>query len=127
MPALHAGSSRLCGVLLTVAALAACASAPVEPNAPERAQPWQPEANVPAPAHASAFATYRPHVEQPLAEWRAVNEAVNRVGGWRTYGREAEAPLQPLPPLGRAGQAPPAAAPGTPPAPPAAPSKEAPR
>ena len=54
---------------------------------------------MPAVRHESAFSTYRPHVDTPVGDWRAANEAVNRVGGWRAYGREAGAPLQPLPPV----------------------------
>lgn len=104
--------------LVAASALAACASAPPAP-APDdgpslRAQPWQAEAPVPAPAHVSAFATYRPHVDQPVGDWRAANEAVLRAGGWRAYGREAEAPLQPLPPLGTTAAPKPASGPEAP-------------
>jgi hypothetical protein len=89
--------------------LAAVVTAPAQaggPAAPARPSAWQAEASVPALRHESAFSTYRPHVETPVGDWRAANEAVNRIGGWRAYGREAGAPLQPLPPPQRDGARP---------------------
>lgn len=68
---------------------------------------------MPAVRHESAFSTYRPHVDTPVGDWRAANEAVNRIGGWRAYGREAGAPLQPLPPVWPARPAAGATPPGT--------------
>lgn len=37
--------------------------------------------NVPAPAYQSAFQDYRSFREEPLADWRRLNEEVGRVGG----------------------------------------------
>lgn len=91
---------------LMLAALAAAPAAASGPAAPARPAAWQAEAPVPAVRHESAFSTYRPHVDTPVGDWRAANEAVNRIGGWRAYGREAGAPLQPLPPVGPARPAP---------------------
>jgi hypothetical protein len=117
LPCPRAARRRCTWLTIAVAsALAACSSAPPAPDTgpPPRALPWQAEAPVPAPAHVSAFATYRPHVEQPVGDWRAANEAVLRAGGWRAYGREAEAPLQPLPPLGTTAAPKPASGPEAP-------------
>lgn len=100
------------GYLLLAAAAAAPAMAG-QPVAPGRPAPWQAEAPVPAVRHESVFSTYRPHVDTPVGDWRAANEAVNRIGGWRAYGREAGAPLQPLPPVGPARPAAGAMPPGT--------------
>ncbi len=89
--------------------LTAVVTAPAQaggPAAPARPSAWQAEASVPALRHESAFSTYRPHVDTPVGDWRAANEAVNRIGGWRAYGREAGAPLQPLPPPQRDGARP---------------------
>lgn len=83
-----------CLLLATVVSAPAQASGPATPVRPSA---WQAEASVPALRHESAFSTYRRHVETPVGDWRAANEAVNRIGGWRAYGREADAPLQPLP------------------------------
>lgn len=39
------------------------------------------EVAVPAAQYRSAFEGYRPFREEPVADWRAVNEEVGRVGG----------------------------------------------
>ena len=85
------------------------AASPGATQAAGPADPLQASADVPL-AHAPApFAQYRPHTSvtvQPAA-WRAANEQVNRVGGWRTYAREAQAPA---PAPGGAASSPPPAA-----------------
>jgi hypothetical protein len=43
--------------------------------------PADPQAKVPAPAYVSAFASYRPLRDEPLAPWREINEEVARIGG----------------------------------------------
>ncbi len=51
-----------------------------------------PKAQVPALRYESAFAQFRRvGGDQPLA-WREANDAVARIGGWRTYAREAQQP-----------------------------------
>jgi hypothetical protein len=99
-PGRNPGRARIgsTGCLL-LAVMAAAPAVAGGPSSPGRAAPWQAEAPVPAVRHESAFSTYRPHVDTPVGDWRAANEAVNRIGGWRAYGREAGAPLQPLPPV----------------------------
>jgi hypothetical protein len=104
-PTLRWGRLPAAGCLLLAVAAAAPAGAG-GPSSPGRPVPWQAEAPVPAVRHESAFSAYRPHVDTPVGDWRAANEAVNRIGGWRAYGREAGAPLQPLPPVGPARPAP---------------------
>ena len=56
--------------------------------------PQDPAADVPRIEYRSAFAQYRRYAEQPSpAAWRDTSETVNRIGGWRSYAREAtEAP-----------------------------------
>ena len=76
-----------------LAASAAAASAQVAPT-PTAADPLQAQAVVPPAAALSPLAHYRRHspvVMQPGA-WRAANDTVSRVGGWRTYAREAQTP-----------------------------------
>lgn len=86
----------LCAVALTAAALAATAAPSPAPAAPpERRDPTVADAPVPALQHRSALQRYRRHAEQPLADWRAANDEVTRIGGWRTYLREAHAPDAP--------------------------------
>jgi hypothetical protein len=102
--------------------LAAAAAAPVAasgPDVPARPTAWQAQADVPPLRHESAFSTYRPHVDTAVGDWRATNQTVNRIGGWRAYGREAGAPLQPLPPLHRDGTRPAGSPPPATAAPPA--------
>jgi hypothetical protein len=43
----------------------------------------------------SAFAGYRPWREQALGDWREANDTVGRIGGWRTYLRQAHEPEAP--------------------------------
>ena len=69
------------------------------------ADPTRAQAEVPAARHQSALQTYRRAADpEPKPDaWRAANDTVTRIGGWRTYARE------PLP-----GEAKPAAAPAPP-------------
>lgn len=45
-------------------------------------------APVPALVYHSPFAGYRPFPEGALGSWKAVNEEVGRIGGWKVYARE---------------------------------------
>lgn len=51
--------------------------------------PGDPHAAVPAARYRSAFERYRPNAETEVGAWRAINDTVGRIGGWRVYGREA--------------------------------------
>lgn len=43
--------------------------------------------------HRSALAGYRRlAADSPAVPWREANDAVERIGGWRAYAREAAAP-----------------------------------
>lgn len=64
--------------------------------------PLDARAEVPPASHDSPFAGYRAAGEDGVGSWREVNEAVNRIGGWRAYAREAsqpapDSPVQPAP------------------------------
>ncbi len=66
---------------------------------------WAPAASAaepPAadPAVTTPFKNYQGWRDEPLQDWRAVNERVGEVGGWRTYLRESQ------PAAGGAGQDP---------------------
>ncbi len=39
-----------------------------------------------------ALADYKPFADEKPGAWRAVNDTVRAVGGWRAYAREAQAP-----------------------------------
>lgn len=57
-----------------------------------RPDPADPAASVPAAAYRSVFADFRPMGETKVGDWRAANDEVGRIGGWRAYAREAQAP-----------------------------------
>lgn len=93
-------SGLLAGVL--VAATAAHAGPP-----PPKASPLDPQAAVPRAVHDSAAKHYRGLDEgSARPSWREANDTVGRIGGWRSYAREAQ----------------PAAAPATVPTPPTRPA-----
>lgn len=57
-----------------------------------RPDPANVDADVPPLKHHSALQRYRPLGESTPKPWRAANEEVARIGGWRAYLREATAP-----------------------------------
>lgn len=61
-------------------------------SAQSRADSADPEAQVPAATYRSPFADYRAFGDEPVGNWRAANDEVGRIGGWRAYAREAQAP-----------------------------------
>lgn len=44
----------------------------------------------PAPEPAAPFDRYQGWRDTPLTDWRAANDRVGEVGGWRTYLRESQ-------------------------------------
>lgn len=84
----------------TLAALPLAAGAQVRHDHPHHGSPAK-VAEKPAPAAApiavparapgtSAFARYqRFTADEPLKDWRAVNDSVQNIGGWRVYAQEA--------------------------------------
>lgn len=79
---------------LVFVAVAASFALPAQAQA-TRADPLNPQANVPAVVYASPFkAAARPVDDKPLS-WRQSNETVARIGGWRAYAREAQLPDAP--------------------------------
>lgn len=81
---------------LTVQASPSASAASTAPSA--RPDPTRVDAPVPLLQHRSALQAYRRHAEQPLGDWRAANDEVARIGGWRAYLREAHAPEAPAAP-----------------------------
>lgn len=55
---------------------------------------------VPKLAYSSAFAAYKGYADQPVTSWREANDAVGRIGGWRSYAKEATQAA--VPPTGSA-------------------------
>jgi hypothetical protein len=75
--------------LLTAASLA---QAQVTAIRPEPADPLDARAPVPHATHASSLSSYRRLGDDARIGWKEANEAVNRIGGWRVYAREAQQP-----------------------------------
>jgi hypothetical protein len=79
---------------MTAAVLLACAAclpaiATAQPAANAAApRPDDSQASVPALVYQSPFARYRPLSEGAVGPWRAVNDEVGRIGGWKVYARE---------------------------------------
>ena len=50
-------------------------------------------ASAPVPLeYRSAFAQYRKFDESPVGPWTEINSTVGKIGGWRTYAKEARQP-----------------------------------
>lgn len=89
---------RLPVAVLAVVASAVAAQTAAPPSTPTRAaDPTHAQAEVPAAQHRSAFAGYRRHTEAAPTAWKDANDTVTRIGGWRTYAREAAAPAASAP------------------------------
>lgn len=54
--------------------------------------PLDPKASVPLVVYQSPLGDYRRLGEDKQVPWREANDTVNRIGGWRTYAREAQQP-----------------------------------
>jgi hypothetical protein len=63
----------------------------------------------------SVLSRYKAMTDQKLGSWREANDTVTRIGGWRTYLKESQAPDVVTPTAPSAGSAP--ATPQPPPAP----------
>lgn len=69
-------------------ALLACSMSAVA----AKPDPLDPAAKVVPQTHASAFSSYRAHADVSPRDWKATNDTVGRIGGWRAYAREANEP-----------------------------------
>ncbi len=78
-------------VIALCVVLGAPASLPLA-GAESRPDPADPAALVPQASYRSAFADYRPLGEEAVGNWRAANDEVRRIGGWREYAREVQSP-----------------------------------
>jgi len=84
-----------CASVLSVAAGLAVAQTPAGGNT--RPDPLDPYAPVPAMKLPSGLSGYRAWGETPALSWRQANDDVTRIGGWRTYLRQAQEPDPPPP------------------------------
>lgn len=101
-------------LLLALPSAGAAADTSAAPGRPARPDPVDAHADVPPVAYRSAFSGYQPLADGKVG-WKEANDEVGRIGGWRTYAREANAPEPsssapgPNPPQGAAGKPEPAA------------------
>ena len=80
-------SNHNTGCLLAL--LASCTVLASTPYAQTSAPQIDTSQVVQAP-YRSAFDGYRPHTEEAIANWKAANDTVARIGGWREYARQAQ-------------------------------------
>lgn len=66
-----------------------------QPAGRERPDPLDPAASAPRVSYESVFKDYRRFGETQRTPWKQANETVERIGGWRAYAREAQAPDAP--------------------------------
>ena len=51
----------------------------------------------PVLVYRSVFTDYKMMTDEPIANWREINDSVGRIGGWRAYLKEAQANPQSVP------------------------------
>ena len=93
---------------LTLLLWSAAASTLAQPAAPtKRLDPADAQASVPPLIYRSAIPKSAPPTDAPVGSWPKANETVWRIGGWRTYAREAaqaDASREAAPPASTASQ-----------------------
>jgi hypothetical protein len=88
VPTLHAWPRHISRALCAALLLPLWASA--QPRAASAPDPLDASARVSPLRYSPAFAGYKPLSEVPVVSWRAANDAVTRIGGWRVYLRESQ-------------------------------------
>jgi hypothetical protein len=51
--------------------------------------------SAPQPGFESVFKDYQPLRDEKMVEWKATNDVVTRIGGWREYARQAQRAIPP--------------------------------
>ena len=101
--------------VIALLSAASFAQAQGTPARTERVDPLDAQVRVPPAIHSSALASYRRQDDDKRIDWKVANEAVNRIGGWRAYAREAQQPgPAPAAPASRTAPAPAPASGATP-------------
>lgn len=90
------GGALLCAAMVTPFSWAQSDHAHGAPRSQDKPSasptPSEPAEARPSTANTRSMATYRAYSEPAVAPWRQSNEQVAKVGGWRTYARESQAP-----------------------------------
>lgn len=71
-----------------------CSSLAIAAAAPDAANPLE---QTPTIQYKSPFRDYRPLGENKLTPWKAANDEVGKIGGWRVYARESNEPAPAVP------------------------------
>lgn len=77
---------KTCLLAMTVAGAALSTLAFGETTPPKTAQGM-----AQAAPYQSVFGGYRAYTEEPVANWKAANNTVANIGGWRAYAKQAQA------------------------------------
>lgn len=86
-------AAMLCVAMTGLACAQASSNAATDGFATHDAQ--NASAAVPAVVYRSAFENYRAFSKEKVRPWRETNDAVERIGGWRTYLRESQQGVMP--------------------------------
>jgi len=89
--------AALCAVSLAAQAQSATPTNAGRATPATRPDPLDAKASVPALSYESPFSRYRPLSDDKAVSWREANDEVTRIGGWRAYAREAQAPASATP------------------------------
>lgn len=54
--------------------------------------------SAPSLSFESVFKDYQPLRDEKIVEWKAANEVVTRIGGWREYAKQAQGAAPQAPP-----------------------------
>ncbi len=79
----------LLGAILSVSQAARAQPGGAPAPSPVSGEPARAEAGAPRLTYRSPFEGYRPHRDITPGPWRAMNDEVARIGGWKAYAREA--------------------------------------
>lgn len=75
-------------LLVAIAAGLATAAAARDQAGTAPRDPADPGAALAPLVYQSPFSGYRSFADGPVGSWRAVNDEVGRIGGWKVYARE---------------------------------------
>lgn len=92
--------AALCAVSLAAQAQSTPPTNAERSTPASRPDPLDAKASVPMLSYESPFSRYRPLSDDKAVSWREANDEVTRIGGWRAYAREAQAPASATPAAG---------------------------
>ena len=78
------------GLVLASTAWAQPAMTP--PMTPPITPTITPPSTAPSASTPSAFAGYKALTDEPVENWKAANDKVAKIGGWREYAKQAQQP-----------------------------------